>query len=235
MVSFRRVRWSNLLEQFFLPRSLFGLCSLRVGCEVIVWFAIINKLSGLYGIVSLFQSSAVSAWQIFMYMTSIFTLVLFSWLAVYIPRDSVPHALILFYSYAIDFILNMVFTVLFALSWFAKMLTSTQSAQGVPDSQQPTSLWAVFFEAESIPSLLLLTFFTSLKLYFTLITLSYSNKLIVDSGIRPQTLPSSFMGRLTRILMKPYIIAANRTYLRNHAKRFLENIELQQRLMDEIV
>lgn len=171
-----------------------------------------------------------------MYVSSVLMLILFSWLAIHIPKSSVPHALILFYVYLIDFLLNVLFTVLFALSWFSKLVQSdSSSTEESADSDPSPSLLYLFFQAESIPSLLLLIFFASLKFYFVLITLSYSNKLIVDSGIRPQNLPPNFSGRVTRLLMKPYIMAANRSYLRNHTKRFTDSIELEQRLMDEVV
>lgn len=92
--------------------------SLRTGAELITLSLLLNKVSGIYGLLALLTGFAISPLQLSMYIYSVFALVLTAYLANYIRKQSPFHCLALAWFYIIDSIINAGYTVAFAMTWF---------------------------------------------------------------------------------------------------------------------
>ncbi|EEB07891.2 inositol phoshorylceramide synthase regulatory subunit Kei1 [Schizosaccharomyces japonicus yFS275] len=238
----------RLLERFFIQKKFFGICGLQTGCEFIVWFSIVNKLCGIYGVLALFQSADVSFAEVTMYVCSFIFLFIFGWLSIYIPKRTVFHALVFSYTYLIDSLINFLFLIFFSISWFMHLVenaaipdagvsTLTERADaGSAVDNTTTGSTNPFLQAESAPSIIMLVLVAGFRIYFILVTISYSSELVLESETRPQQFQTNLSGRIMRLLLKPYSMAANRVYLRKPLPRDENNsIELQRRLVEEFV
>jgi len=113
-------------------QTFFHLVSLRTGTEFSVLTLLINKVSGIYGILALFTGYHLSAIQFSMYVYSIGVLVLTLYLAPHIRSAQSPlQNLALAWLYVIDSLINMVYTTLFGLGWFVLL------AQHLTDGSEP--------------------------------------------------------------------------------------------------
>jgi hypothetical protein len=55
----------------------FSLFDLKLGSEIITWFAILNKVAGFYGLLAVFTGGTLA--QLSMYLYSVASIVIFSW------------------------------------------------------------------------------------------------------------------------------------------------------------
>jgi len=60
------------LQSFF-----FTVFDLKLGSEIITWFAILNKVAGFYGLLAVFTGGTLA--QLSMYLYSVASIVLFAW------------------------------------------------------------------------------------------------------------------------------------------------------------
>ena len=92
--------------------------NLSTGASLITLSLVLNKLSGLYGILALLTGYHLSPFQLSMYTYSIFALILTVYLSPHIRKQSPLHCLALAWFYIIDSIINAAFTAAFAVTWF---------------------------------------------------------------------------------------------------------------------
>ncbi|KAF2459117.1 Inositolphosphorylceramide synthase subunit Kei1-domain-containing protein [Lineolata rhizophorae] len=116
------------------PQTFLYLMSLRTGTELITLTILINKISGLYGILALFTGYELSNLQLSMYVYSLVVLVLTVYLAPHIRRQSPLQCLALAYLYAIDSAVNALYTAAFGFAWFHVLAehAATSQQQGQP-------------------------------------------------------------------------------------------------------
>ena len=117
--------------------SCFYFISLRTAVQLIAFTIIINKLSGLYGLLALFTGYHLSAFQLSMYIYSLFALVLTAWLAPYIRSQSPFHCLALAWFYILDSAVNALYTTAFAVSWFLVVSLAHSDVAGSGTSKAP--------------------------------------------------------------------------------------------------
>jgi hypothetical protein len=89
---------------------------------------IINKLSGVFGVLAILTGAEISAVQLSMYF---YSLALFTLLCILTPhiRSRSPLAALSFaYLYLFDSITNILYTLLFAVSWFLVLAQKHQTA-----------------------------------------------------------------------------------------------------------
>lgn len=91
---------------------------LSTGASLITLSLLLNKMSGLYGIVALLTGYELSSFQLSMYIYSIFALVLTVLLTPHIKTQSPFHCLALAWFYVLDSIINAAYTAAFAVTWF---------------------------------------------------------------------------------------------------------------------
>ena len=108
--------------------------SLRTGTQLITLAFLINKLTGLYGLLAIATGYEISPVQLSMYMYSLIALALGAHLAPHIRKgpQSPLQNLALAWLYLIDSAINSLYTLIFGLSWFMVL------AQRSPDASSST-------------------------------------------------------------------------------------------------
>jgi inositol phosphorylceramide synthase regulatory subunit len=92
--------------------------SLSTGASLITLSLLLNKVSGLYGVLALLTGYHLSPIQLSMYIYSCFALVLTALLAPHIRTQSPLHCLALAWFYVLDSAINLAYTALFGITWF---------------------------------------------------------------------------------------------------------------------
>ncbi|KAF2744211.1 DUF1753-domain-containing protein [Sporormia fimetaria CBS 119925] len=92
--------------------------SLRTGAEIITFLHVINKLSGLYGLLALLTGATLSGLQLSMYLYSTVAFVASVYLYKHIKLQTPFHNLLLAHLYAIDSVINACYTAFFGVAWF---------------------------------------------------------------------------------------------------------------------
>ena len=104
--------------------------SLRTGTELITLSLLLNKLSGLYGLLALLTGIHLSPLQLSMYLYSVVALVLTAFLAPHIRRQSPLQCLALAWFYLLDSAVNAAYTAAFGLTWFLMLSQAHSDAAG---------------------------------------------------------------------------------------------------------
>lgn len=112
------------------PKSFFYLMSLRTGTELITLSLLLNKVSGLYGLLALLTGLHLSPLQLSMYLYSLGALVVTALLAPHIRTQSPFHCLALAYFYILDSVINAAYTAAFAITWFLVISLHHSHASG---------------------------------------------------------------------------------------------------------
>ncbi len=92
--------------------------NLRTGTELILLTVVINKISGLYGLLALLTGVHLSPLQLTMYIYSLVALGLVAYLAPHVRKQSPLQCLALAYFYAVDSVINAAYTAAFGVGWF---------------------------------------------------------------------------------------------------------------------
>ena len=104
--------------------------SLRTGTELSTLSLLLNKVSGLYGLLALLTGLHLSPLQLSMYIYSLFALFLTVLLAPHIRTQSPFHCLALATFYIFDSIINAAYTAAFAITWFLVISQHHSDANG---------------------------------------------------------------------------------------------------------
>lgn len=91
--------------------------SLRTGTELSTLSLLLNKVSGIYGLLALLTGLHLSPLQLSMYIYSILALILVIVLAPHIRTQSPFHILALACFYVLDSMVNAAYTAAFAVTW----------------------------------------------------------------------------------------------------------------------
>ncbi|KAI9757589.1 MAG: hypothetical protein M4579_003402 [Chaenotheca gracillima] len=100
------------------PRTFLYLMSLRTGTELITLTVLLNKISGLYGLLALLTGLHLSPLQFSMYIYSVLALVLTAFLSSHIRKESPLQCLALAWFYILDSAVNAAYTAAFGVTWF---------------------------------------------------------------------------------------------------------------------
>ena len=92
--------------------------SLRTGTELSTLSLLLNKVSGIYGLLALLTGLHLSPLQLSMYIYSVLALVLVITLAPHIRTQSPFHCLALATFYILDSLINAAYTAAFGITWF---------------------------------------------------------------------------------------------------------------------
>jgi len=130
---------TDFSAQTFLQRM-----SLRTGAEIITFLQVINKVSGLYGLLAIVTGARIDGWQLSMYLYSTFALLATVFLYKHIRLQSPLQTLILAHLYAIDTVVNALYTAFFGVAWFYTLAaqpgdSNVPGSQGISDNAGFTS------------------------------------------------------------------------------------------------
>lgn len=92
--------------------------SLQTGASLITLSLLLNKISGLYGLLALLTGYHLSPVQLSMYIYSLIALGLTAFLFPHIRKQSPLQCLALAWLYLIDSVINAAYTAAFGVSWF---------------------------------------------------------------------------------------------------------------------
>jgi inositol phosphorylceramide synthase regulatory subunit len=93
---------------------------------------LINKISGLFGILAIFTGMHLSTLQFTMYLYSLAAFILTLYLYSHIRRQSPLQCLTLAYFYVIDSIINALYTAAFAIAWFWVLAAHPEDSANAP-------------------------------------------------------------------------------------------------------
>ncbi|KAF4760072.1 hypothetical protein N7455_001301 [Penicillium solitum] len=100
------------------PESFFYVMSLETGASLITLSLLLNKISGLYGLLALLTGYHLSPVQLSMYLWSLVALGLAALLFPHIRKQSPLQCLALTYLYVFDSLINAAYTAAFGVTWF---------------------------------------------------------------------------------------------------------------------
>jgi hypothetical protein len=118
--------------------------SLRTGAEIITYLQVINKASGLYGMLALLTGATIDGWQLSMYLYSSIALFATVYLYKHIRLQSPFESLLLAHLYALDSLVNALYTAFFGAVWFYTLAnhpsdSGNSTAPGMADTAGFTS------------------------------------------------------------------------------------------------
>lgn len=121
----------------FRQKFLFTL-PLATGASLITLSLLLNKLSGLYGILALLTGYHLSPFQLSMYIYSLVCLGVTVALSKHIKTSSPFHCLALAWLYILDSAINAAYTAAFAVTWFLVLMGTSTKGPGA-DTIKDTS------------------------------------------------------------------------------------------------
>ncbi|KAF2829388.1 DUF1753-domain-containing protein [Ophiobolus disseminans] len=115
------------------PRTFLQRMSLRTGAEIITFLQVINKVSGLYGLLASITGARIDGWQLSMYLYSTVALLATVFLYKHIRLQSPLETLLLAHLYVLDSVINALYTAFFGIAWFST-LAAQPGESNVPGS-----------------------------------------------------------------------------------------------------
>ncbi|KAJ5106785.1 hypothetical protein N7456_003460 [Penicillium angulare] len=100
------------------PDTFLYVMSLETGASLITLSLLLNKISGLYGLLALLTGYHLSPVQLSMYLYSLVALGLAAFLFPHIRKQSPLECLALAWLYLIDSLINAAYTAAFGVTWF---------------------------------------------------------------------------------------------------------------------
>ncbi|KAK3940149.1 Inositolphosphorylceramide synthase subunit Kei1-domain-containing protein [Diplogelasinospora grovesii] len=183
------LRWLRLPR----PKTFLGLMSLQAGTELISLALVFNKVTGVYGILAIFTGYALSALQLSMYIFSVLMVIALGFLLPHIRKQSPFQNLALAWLYVIDTLVNTAYTTAFAVNWYLASFHDPKGPAGaqddaalspsnggdVPlDENQAAQANAGVGVQETAASMVLVVAFTLIRIYFSLVVMSYARMLL---------------------------------------------------------
>lgn len=102
-----------------ISQSFLHIISLRTATELITLTLLVNKVTGLYGILAIFTGYELNWLQLSHYVYSLVALVLVAWLMPSIKKPEEPlKNVALAWIYVLDTVINSIYTTLFGAGWF---------------------------------------------------------------------------------------------------------------------
>ncbi|KAF9343091.1 hypothetical protein BGX26_006276 [Mortierella sp. AD094] len=157
-------------------RKCLGILELKTGVTIITVFAILNKVSGFFGI---FANGGLA--KVIMYLYSVFATFAFAWGLYGVLIDNTRIVKRYALAYVVDLIINAIQTIALAATWFMSRNTLLEGPQPDQGDQTTTPISDDVrkgFEFEGGISILILIGLWCLHLYFALVVWSYSQSLI---------------------------------------------------------
>jgi hypothetical protein len=120
------------MADFTRPQAFLHTMSLRTGAEIITFLQLINKVSGLYGLLALLTGAQLSGLQLSMYLYSFAALLATLYFYSHIRLQSPFQTLLLAHIYALDSVINALYTAFFGVAWFYVLAAHPGDNSSVP-------------------------------------------------------------------------------------------------------
>lgn len=146
-------------------QTFLGLMSLQTGTEMISIALLINKVTGLYGLLAILTGFSLDAVQLSMYIYSVAVLGALAFLIPHIRRQSPFQNLSLAWLYIVDTAANSAYTANFAAQWYLK-------SGGNPEGD------AAEQATDTAASMVLIVAFTLIRVYLMLVVMSFTRQVL---------------------------------------------------------
>lgn len=148
------------------PKTFLGVMSLQTATEMIALVLLINKVTGLYGLLAILTGYALDAIQLSMYIYSVAVLITLAFLLPHIRRQSPFQNLLLAWLYIFDTAANAAYTAFFAVGWYIA------SEEGNPAGD------AVEQATDTAASIVLVAAFTLMRVYLMFVVMSFTRQVM---------------------------------------------------------
>jgi len=165
--------------------------SVQTGTELVSLALLLNKGIGVYGVIALFTGYAFSALQLSMFFYSVLIAIALAFLIPHIHRQSPFQNLALAWLYVMDTLVNAAYTTVFAVTWYRATFhdpagpAGANSGEGAgiggntpPDEEQTAEFKAGVGAQETASSLVLIVALTLVRVYFSLVVMSFARMTI---------------------------------------------------------
>ncbi|KAK4125398.1 DUF1753-domain-containing protein [Parathielavia appendiculata] len=173
------------------PRSFLGLMSLQTGTELISIALLFNKVTGVYGLLTLLTGYSLSALQVTAYLGSISVLVTLAICLPHVRAQSPFHNLALAWVYAIDTLVSAAYTAAFATTWYLSAIHDPKGPAGAEqdasspsngevqhDDEQAAQVMAGIGVHDTAASMVLIIGFTLIRVYFSLVVMAHARMVL---------------------------------------------------------
>lgn len=169
----RRMRVSS----FQFPKTFLGFLPLYIAVEVVLGITVLNKCSGVYGILAIFTGHPLDFMQGLSYLWSIFTLIVYAQGLYEIHKPTLLTFSQIFIFYSIDTIFTCFFTLWFTKVWFG-VESSEESQTGVSKRGADIGSQGATQTYEYAITMFITWVSLIFRLYFNFILASYVKELL---------------------------------------------------------
>ncbi|KAL6449449.1 KEI1 Inositol phosphorylceramide synthase regulatory subunit KEI1 [Candida maltosa Xu316] len=190
-----------------LPIKFLGVIPLFIGVEIILGITILNKASGLYGILSLFTGHPINFWQWLYNSLALITLPIYATalLNLTVKPKNLRKISLATIVYILDTVIGSLFTLYFMNFWFTSEEGTVKSA--AEDTKASLSSQSASAARELTITLGTTIAVTAVRVYFTLVMVSFTKAMLKQKAMDDR-------------------------YNENQSGRSLENIE-EEEIMNE--
>lgn len=164
--------------------------SLETGASLITLSLLLNKISGLYGLLALLTGYHLSPVQLSMYLYSLIVLGLTATLFPHIRKQTPLQCLGLAWLYLIDSVINAAYTAAFGVTWFmviSQHYDKASAKRRSPFPLDPTAINATHFtrskeslnivlQPESLQSIVFICSLWVIRAYFVFVMLAFARQ-----------------------------------------------------------
>ncbi|KAF8421271.1 Inositolphosphorylceramide synthase subunit Kei1-domain-containing protein [Tirmania nivea] len=199
----------SILRSLHLPRPkrFLYFLPLPLGTTIIAYTLLINKISGLYGLLALLTGASLTLPQLLMYIYSLLiAFLLVTWLIPGISDKKPAEAVVFTWVFGVDSLVNAAFTGLFAAGWYLNGPGATLYAHSInsaggnimgirrnattgavegdqipvvaSDSSNDPASAAGQLPAESVASITIIAVLWLIRIYFFLVVLAFSRAVV---------------------------------------------------------
>ncbi|KAJ5527036.1 hypothetical protein N7513_011195 [Penicillium frequentans] len=180
---------SSRLFRIPRPESFLYVMSLETGASLITLSLLLNKISGLYGLLALLTGYHLSPVQLSMYLYSLIALAITAILFPHIRKQSPLECLALAWLYLIDSLINAAYTAAFGVTWFLVVSQGYDSGKpsgpgsetiaetaGFTSPKAADNLSNVVAQPESFQSIVFISLLWAVRVYFVLVMLAFARQ-----------------------------------------------------------
>lgn len=175
--------------------------SLETGASLITLSLLLNKISGLYGLLALLTGYHLSPVQLSMYLYSLIALGLTAYLFPHIRKQSPLQCLALAWLYLLDTVINAAYTAAFGVTWFlvisqhydngtakgpgSDTISQTagftnpkysSSSTNANSARSPDGLTNAVTQPESFQSIVFICLLWIIRIYFVFVMLAFARQ-----------------------------------------------------------
>ncbi|PYH75878.1 DUF1753-domain-containing protein [Aspergillus uvarum CBS 121591] len=185
------------------PETFLYVMSLQTGASLITLSLLLNKISGLYGLLALLTGYHLSPVQLSMYLYSLLALGLVTYLFPHIRQQSPLQCLALAWLYVLDSIINAAYTTAFGVTWFLVIAQhydngsasgpgaetiaqtagftspeydSSHKGQADPYARRSDALGNAVSQPESFQSIVFICLLWTIRVYFVFVMLAFARQ-----------------------------------------------------------